>query len=149
VSVSRDKFYKCGIKFIPYFAIELKDKDFDLLYKIQTFFQGVGKIYLIKSKGHAAYAVSSIKELEEVIIPHFIKYPLLTIKRINFLLFKDIITLMYNKNHLSLEGAQAIINIRASINNGVSKEFLDNFSNTIPVVLPKVRSLDVNDINNQ
>lgn len=35
------------------------------------------------------------------------------------------------------------------MNNGVSKEFLDNFSNTIPVVLPRVRSLDVNDINNQ
>jgi|HubBroStandDraft_3_1064219.scaffolds.fasta_scaffold334214_1 hypothetical protein len=35
VSVSRNKFSKCGIKFIPAFAIELHDKDFNLLYIIQ------------------------------------------------------------------------------------------------------------------
>lgn len=76
VSISRNALYKTGFSFIPAFSIELKDKDLDLLYKIQTFFQGVGKIHLIKNKGHAVYTVSSIKELKEVIIPHFIKYPL-------------------------------------------------------------------------
>jgi hypothetical protein len=37
-SVARNSLYKTGYKFIPAFAIELKDKDLDLLYKIQSFF---------------------------------------------------------------------------------------------------------------
>lgn len=147
VSVARNDLYKTGYKFIPAFAIELKDKDFKLLYKIQDFFKGAGKVHLIKNKGHALYVVSSVHELESIIIPHFIKYPLLTKKRISFLLFKDIIDLMYNKNHLTLEDAQSIINIKASMNNGVTKKFFNSFPNTIPVVLPKVSSLNVSDIN--
>jgi hypothetical protein len=118
-----------------------------LLYKIQDFFKGAGKVHLIKNKGHAVYVVSSVHELESIIIPHFIKYPLLTKKRISFLLFKDIINLMYNKNHLTLEGAQSIINIKASMNNGVTKNLVNNFPNTVPVILPKVNSLNVSDIN--
>nr|AER27908.1 LAGLIDADG endonuclease [Phialocephala helvetica] len=147
VSIARNSLYKTGYKFIPAFAIELKDKDLDLLHKIQCFFKGAGKIHLIKNKGHAVYVVSSIYELDSIILPHFIKYPLLTKKRISFLLFKDIVNLMSKKSHLSLEGAQSIINIRASMNNGVTKNFLNNYPNTVPVVLPSVNSLGANDIN--
>ena len=146
VSIARNSLYKTGYKFIPAFAIELKDKDLDLLQKIQCFFKGAGKIHLIKNKGHAVYVVSSIYELDSIILPHFIKYPLLTKKRISFLLFKDIVNLMSNKSHLTLDGAQSIINIRASMNKGVTKNFLNNFPNTVPVVLPSVNSLSTNDI---
>jgi hypothetical protein len=146
VSISRNALYKTGFSFIPAFSIELKDKDLDLLYKIQTFFQGAGKIHLIKSKGHAVYTVSSIKELEEIIIPHFVRYPLLTVKRVTFLLFKDIIDLMHNKKHLDLKGAQSIINIIVSMNKGRTDKFLSNFSDTVPIVFPKISSLDINDI---
>ena len=60
---------------------------FAILYKIKAYF-GVGKIQIIKNRGHAVYVVNFIKDLCNVIIPHFDKYPLLTVKRINFLLFK-------------------------------------------------------------
>jgi hypothetical protein len=72
---------------VPAFAIELKDIDISILYKIKSYF-GVGKIQIIKNRGHAVYVVNFIKDLCNVIIPHFEKYPLLTVKRINFLLFK-------------------------------------------------------------
>jgi hypothetical protein len=148
VAISRNKAYKTGIYFIPAYAIELKDKDLDLLYKIQAFFKGVGRIHRIKGKGHAVYVVSSIPDLMEVIIPHFTKYPLLTVKRITFLLFKDIVELMYKKNHLTLEGAQSIINIIASMNKGRTDKFLRNFPNIniVPVVLPKVNLLSISHI---
>jgi hypothetical protein len=139
-----------GIYFMPAFAIELKDTDLDLLYKIQAFFKGVGRIHNIKGKGHAVYVVTSISDLMEVIIPHFTKYPLLTIKRITFLLFKDVVELMYKKIHLTEKGVQSIINIRASMNKGVIKrsiKYLEDFPNIIPIALPQVNPLSINDIN--
>lgn len=147
VAVVRNDLYKAGYSFIPAFTIELKNKDLDLLYKIQKFFKGAGKVYLIKSKGHAVYHVRSIHELESIIIPHFIKYPLLTRKRISFLLFKDIVRLIGKKSHLTLDGAQSIINMRASMNNGVTENFIKKYPNTVPVDLPKVNPLSVTDIN--
>jgi len=114
-----------------------------LLYKIQTFFKGVGKIHKIKNKGHAVYTISSINELEEVVIAHFLNYPLLIVKRITFLLFKEIVHLMYNKNHLTLDGAQYITNVIASRNKGRTNKFLDKFPDIVPIILPKVNPLDI------
>jgi hypothetical protein len=71
---------------------------------------------MIKNKGHAVYVVNSIKDLCNVIIPNFGKYPLLTVKRINFLLFKEIIFLMRDKKHLTEEGLQRIMSIRIIMN---------------------------------
>ena len=53
---------------------------------------------------------------------------------------------MYNKNHLSLDGAQYIINIIVSMNRGRTKKFLENFPGVVPVILPKVNPLYINDI---
>ena len=35
------------------------------------FFLGAGKVHLIKNKGHAVYAVSSVYELESIIFHFF------------------------------------------------------------------------------
>ena len=43
--------YKSGWTVIPFFAIELKEREKALLLKIQSFF-GVGTIQHIKTKGH-------------------------------------------------------------------------------------------------
>ena len=42
VAIYRNNSYKAGYKFVPAFAIELKCKDLDLLYK-KSFFNGAGK----------------------------------------------------------------------------------------------------------
>jgi hypothetical protein len=80
-----------------------------------------------------SYRVSSIKEIREVIIPHFLTYPLITQKQADFLLFKSIIELMSRKEHLNLEGIHKIVNIRASMNLGLSDELKYSFPNTLPV----------------
>jgi len=84
VAVFKSSNHKTGWSIIPYFAIELKERDLPLLLKIQTFF-GIGRIHYIKNKGHVVYVVNSIKDIHSVIIPHFMKYPLLTQKRVSFL----------------------------------------------------------------
>jgi hypothetical protein len=85
------------------------------LDRIQDFF-GVGSICISKRNNQIIYTVSSIKDLNNVIIPHFDKYPLNTPKKADFLLFKLIIDLMNKKEHLHMKGLIKIIEIKASLN---------------------------------
>ena len=67
-----------------------------------------------------------------MIIPHFDKYPLITKKHADYILFKQIINLMVNKEHNTLEGIQKIVNIKASLNTGLAENLNKAFPNTIP-----------------
>lgn len=46
-----------------------------------------------------AFRVSSPKQILEHILPHFDKYPLISKKRADYILFKRIVELMLNKEH--------------------------------------------------
>jgi len=61
------------------------------------------------------YRVSSLKNLN-IIINHFDNYPLITQKKADYLLFKQAIDIIKNKEHLSLEGLLKIVEIKASLN---------------------------------
>jgi hypothetical protein len=53
------------------------------------------------------------------------KYPLLTIKKSTFTLFKDIIELLINKEHLDSNGLLKIMCIRIKMNRGITEEGLE------------------------
>lgn len=143
MSISKNSKYKTGWVIIPAFAIELKDVDLPLLYRIQDYF-GVGKVQMVKNKGHAVYVVNSIKDLYNVIIPHFEKYPLLTVKRVNFALFKEIVCLMKDKIHLTEEGLLRIMSIRVIMNN---KTPIASYTGPfIEINVPKFNPITVTDI---
>lgn len=78
---------------------------------------GVGNI-ANQGKDGILYQVTSLQDLTNVIIPHFDKYPLITQKKADFELFKRVVDIMNRKGHLSSEGLQEIVNIRASLNLG-------------------------------
>jgi hypothetical protein len=82
----------------PTFRIRLHLKDEEILKLIQ------------------AFNVYSLKEISNVIISHFDKYPLITHKQADYLLFKEIINIMLNKEHLTIEGLNKIIGIKTSLN---------------------------------
>jgi hypothetical protein len=54
------------------------------------------------------------------VIPHFDKYPLKTKKHSDYLLFKEAVMIMQRGEHLTIEGIQKIVNIRASLNKGLT-----------------------------
>lgn len=56
---------------------------------VRTFFNGVGGI-TYHGKNTVQYRVGSIQDFTNVIIPHFDKYPLITKKRADYELFKQI-----------------------------------------------------------
>lgn len=78
-------------------------KDIEVLQIIKAFF-GVGSIIFNKHDNCYHYSVSSVKDLSNVIIPHFLSYPLLSQKQADFYLFKSVIELMLAKEHLNLSG---------------------------------------------
>jgi hypothetical protein len=65
------------------FLIHLHSKDCALLHCIKSYF-GVGTVYLNERDKYVKYSVSSLKDITNVIIPHFNMYPLLSQKRADF-----------------------------------------------------------------
>ena len=117
-----------------------------LLEKINQFF-GVGNVTLRSSSKSVEYSVTSIEDINTYIIPHFLKYPLLSKKGADFLLFKSIIDLMNEKEHLKLDGLTKIIAIRASLNLGLSSTLKENFSDIIQIGRPVLKELDIPNYN--
>lgn len=138
LSIYKHKYYKLGWCVLPSFVITLHNKDLDLLLRIKLFF-GVGNIKTNKTNGKVYYHVSSLKDLIGVIIPFCDKYPLLTQKRADFLLFKSVVELMIKKEHLTPEGLIKIVGIKASMNLGLSDELNKAFPNYTQVDRPLVK----------
>lgn len=95
-------------------------RDLSLLQEIQAYFGGIGGI--TEGKRNCAYYVSSIEHLTTVVIPHFVKYPLITQKLGDFLLFKTVVDIINTKEHLTMKGIQKIVSLKASINLGLTDE---------------------------
>jgi hypothetical protein len=93
----------------------------------------------------AIYSVQSIKDLNNIIIPHFKKYPLLTQKRADFELFKQIIELMNHQEHLNKDGLQKIVNIVAALNWGLSGKLKEAFPNSFSMPRPCVEFTEIPD----
>lgn len=76
--------------------------------------------------------------MQEIIelIKFFDKYPLISRKKGDYLLFKQIVSIIQLKEHLTTKGLQKIINLKATLNFGLSKELQLMFPETIPVARP-------------
>jgi len=119
----------------PIFSISLHNKDIKLLEAIQRTLK-TGKIYK-HGVDSIQYRVSSLKNLQ-IIIDHFDNYPLITQKRADYLLFKQAITIIKNKEHSSIEGLLRLVGIKATLNWGLSDKFKESFPLAKPVARPSV-----------
>jgi hypothetical protein len=104
----------------------------------------VGKIYK-KDINSVQFRVESLKELL-VVIDHFEKYPLLTKKRVDFELFKLAINLIKNKEHLTEEGLNKLVSIKASLNKGITDKLKDIFLSSISIIKPNIDKNSIQDI---
>jgi hypothetical protein len=83
------------------------------------------------------------------VISHFDKYPLITQKRADYLLFKEAVMIMKRGEHLTVSGLQAIINLRATINKGLTPTLIEAFPETVAVPRPQVDNQNVQSIDPQ
>jgi len=113
------------------------------LENIKKFFN-VGKLHTNSSA--SKYYVSSMPELQKI-IQHFDNHTLLTQKRADFELLKQAFAIVQSKEHLTKQGLEKIIAIKAAMNNGLSEELKGDFPNIIPVERPLIPNTSVPDPN--
>jgi NADH:ubiquinone oxidoreductase subunit K len=134
IAMLKNSRYKTGWNVQSRIQLKMHEKDRSLVLKIQEYFGGIGLVSKPNNNSTVEFRVHSIKDITNVIIPHFDNYPLLTKKYSDYMLFKNVINLMLEKQHTNLEGIQKIINTRASINWGLSDQLKKAFPETIPVI---------------
>ena len=124
--------YRVGLEF----KIELHKKDIGLLEEIKQYFQNKGSISVYGN--YARYCIASLKDVNEILLPHFDQYPLRTAKHIDYLLFKKIVLKLRLKQHFTFKGLQKIVHLRATLNWGLTPNLKADFPNTKPVDKPIV-----------
>lgn len=146
VVVVKDKTRSSGFVITVFLEVGLNVVDKDLLERIKATL-GVGNIYFKSSDNTYRWKVSNINDLFNVIIPHFIKYPLVTQKRADFELFTKIVEILKNKGHIESKGLQQIVNLKASLNLGLSDNLKKDFPDTVMVPRSQIRFEGIPDPN--
>lgn len=100
----------------------------------------------LRVRQNSELQVSSFKDIGAV-ITFFDKYPLITQKLADYLLFKQVFELISNKEHLTIEGLKKIIAIKASINKGLPEELQEAYSDIEPVNRCNVVNKEIPDPN--
>jgi hypothetical protein len=144
IGVNPESKHKTGYRIKASFQIGLHEKDLALLKEIKLFF-GVGNISKLGQES-VQFRVSGLEDLK-IILCHFDKYPLLTNKHYDYLLFKQVVNLMVEGKHLTLDGLNKIISIKAVLNN---QEISDNlnkaFPNIEPVLRPEIKNREIQNL---
>jgi LAGLIDADG endonuclease len=123
------------------FLIGLHKKDIELLKLIQAYFGGIGKISKL-TKDAYVFRVYTLGEIMKI-IDHFDKYPLITKKYADYLLWREVIMIMLRKEHLTQKGLLAIVSLRASLNLGLSISLKKAFPNIIPAIRHQVDNISI------
>ncbi len=115
-----------GLRFRPTFTLTLDLGSLDRLLKVKRYF-GCGKIYSHKRRNVAEFVVDNNKDLLNIIIPHFLKYPLVLDKLHSFNLFVFIVNALINKTHQTMELRRKLLGMALSINTASqrSDEWID------------------------
>lgn len=113
------------------FRIHLHSKDAAILYKIQSFFGGIGSVNINTKDQSVSFNVKKLEDIVNVIIPHFIKYPLRTNKLVDFNIWRECIELKSKKEHLTQSGLEKIISLRSILNLGLSDKLKAAFPNFV------------------
>ena len=120
ISVIKNSTTRFGKQIFPEFVITQGAKSLFALEAIKEYF-GCGNIVLNKRYDNHTedlyrYCVRSISELNTVIVPFFEQFPLRTFKQNDFILFKKILEMMSEKQHLNQQGWNTILGLASKTN---------------------------------
>ena len=114
IGISKHSDLRSGYQVLPELTVVQHQRDLDLLYELRSKMNcGVVR----RNHGDRfCWRVRSLKNLTEIIIPFFDKYPLKSKKSIEFIKFRKVVMMMQEGKHLSEEGFAEITKIASEMN---------------------------------
>lgn len=119
ISFYNKKNYRLGVKVVPRLLITQHGENVLVFKALQRFF-GCGRIY--KKKNGTGFEIEGLKNISNIVVPHFLAYPLQSIKRDDFNYFVRVVNMMKENKHLTKDGLKSINNIKSKMNKGRSEE---------------------------
>ena len=119
VGVNPHKEMTAGYQVLPEFTVVQHQRDVQILHALKGHF-GCG-VVRVNHGDRMAYRARGITDLNERIVPFFIKHPLKTRKNVDFMKFRRVLQLMQKGVHLTAEGIEEIRRIAAQMNRGNSR----------------------------
>ncbi len=112
VSIFKNRTSKSGFQVMPEFVVTQGQKSLNVLEEIKSFF-GCGSIFVNRrydnhKENIYRFCIRSLNNLHEKVIPFFKENQLRTSKKYDFALFCEVIEMMRNRHHLTLEGLEKI-----------------------------------------
>lgn len=119
VSVNKHKTLKRRLEIRPEFEIELRADDREILERLCVTI-GAGRIYDLSYERygwypHVKYKISSRRDLIAYFFPFLDKYPLQAKKRHDYRIFREIVLMSHEKEHLTDNGYNKILALREEI----------------------------------
>src|SRR5919106_3677954 len=110
VSISPRRKLRAGWEVRPSFSISQNGNRAEVLHALRAYF-GCGSIRPDRSDRTLKWETRRLDELVERVIPHFVRWPLLSGKRLDFERFATICSLMNDGAHREREGLVAIVKV--------------------------------------
>ena len=115
VSFSKRKKFLVGWETKPSFSVSQNHDRAEVLFLAQKEFK-CGFMRRDFSDRTLKYEVRRLDDLIQIVIPHFEKFPLLSAKNRDFLVFKKVCLMMEEEKHKNLKGLTEIINLAFTMN---------------------------------
>ena len=119
VGIAQHADMRSGVQVLPEFTVVQHARDAKVLHALKAHFEcGVVRS---NHDDRMAYRVRGHEQLLRRIVPFFVRHPLRTVKRADFVKFRRVVLMMEAGRHLQPEGVEQIRRIAAGMNRGGSR----------------------------
>jgi hypothetical protein len=122
VSIAPRATLAVGWEVRPSFSVSQNGDRAEVLYALEAYF-GCGSIRPDRSDKTLKWETRKLGELVERVVPHFIRYPLLSAKQLDFERFAFVCRLMADGEHRSRGGLIQIVSIVREMNPGGRRRY--------------------------
>jgi len=115
IKISKSETSKLGVRVQLRFSIGLHLREKEFVQHLSTYFD-LTKDYVYYGDNSISFQVTNTKDITNVIIPFFMKYPIKGCKSLDFMEFNKVVRIINNNKHLTKEGFNEILNIKSNMN---------------------------------
>lgn len=123
IKVSKSKGSRLGFGVQLIFQLTQHSRDIELMESLVTFF-GCGRIVQDPNYSWVNFIVSKFSDINDKILPFFNQYPVIGKKNDNFKDWSTAAEVIENHGHLTEEGFNKILNLKAGMNRGRAKSLM-------------------------